>query len=329
MALASLATTMLARIELAARNAACNTDGTEPPERHAAGARVAREFPGLQVACTSADSKTLAFVLEVERWRSPSLRFAPLDEAFDRALAARVGTLRIVGPREALAGVAIEVLTRWQRHVERRNAASATAKFDDLMARHLALHDCSRPLVRADYDHAIDVWRWVLRLAPGAGLEVQAAALLHDLGRLVSEPDARIEQYAADHVMYKNAHAARGAELAWGLCAPILGRAAAERVARLIAHHERPADCDEDVLVLNDADALSFFSLKSSAFLDAYGLKHTARKVSYTLGRMRPAATRRLVEGVRLRPEIAALVWGASARGAGPTMGLERGVLRV
>ena len=329
MALASFASTMLARIELAARKAVRNNEEAAPTQRQAAAARVAREFPGLQVVWTSPDSKSLAFVLEVERWRSPSLCFAPLDETFDRAMAARVTTLRIVGAREALVAVAIEVLTRWQRHVERRNAASATAKFDDLMARHLALHDCSRPLVRADYDHAIDVWRWVLRLAPGAGLEVQAAALLHDLGRLVSEPDARIEQYAADHVMYKNAHAARGAEMAWGLCAPILGRAVADRVAGLIAHHERPADDDEDLLVLNDADALSFFSLKSSAFLDAYGLKHAARKVSYMLGRMRPAAIRRLAQGVRLRPEIAALVWGASARGAVPTMGLERGVLRL
>jgi hypothetical protein len=91
------------------------------------------------------------------------------------------------------------------------------------------------------------------------------------------------------------------------LCAPVLGDPSAWRVAELVAWHERPGR-DEELLLLNDADALSFFSLNSSGFLDYYGPAHTARKVLYTLDRMRPSARRRLRAGIRLRREIEALV---------------------
>jgi hypothetical protein len=295
---------MLARIELDARTQ-IHGNGDE---KCALTEIMKREFRCLEIAWCTAGT-TPGFVIDVNRWQSADLCFVPLDEALERALAGGMRVLRVpqAGSAESTARVALEAITRWQRYVELRNAASSSSAFDDLLARHAALHDRSKPLVRADHDHAVDVWRWVLRLQPTASIELQAAALLHDVERLESEPDVRIEHRAPDYGKFKDAHAARGAETARELCAPVLGDPSAWRVAELVARHETRAH-DEELLLLNDADALSFFSLNSSGFLDYYGPAHTARKVLYTLDRMRPSARRRLRAGIRLRREIEALI---------------------
>src|SRR5436305_48053 len=85
------------------------------------------------------------------------------------------------------------------------------------------------------------------------------------------------------------------------------GAFALTRAARLIAGHERPpAPGDPDaagLALLNDADALSFFSLNSVGYLDYFGPEPTRRKVAWTLRRLRPAARRHLA-GMRLVPEV-------------------------
>jgi hypothetical protein len=171
--------------------------------------------------------------------------------------------------------------------------------------------------VRADYDHALDVWQWILRLNPGASLGLQLAGLFHDIERLASEADERIEQKAPDYQAFKDTHARAGARLA----AQVLdesGIAAADvgRVERLIQEHERPlaSPRDADLATLADADALSFFSLNSPGFADYYSAEHTRKKVRYSLRRMTAAAQLRLPE-MRLRPDIAALVAEARADG--------------
>lgn len=63
-----------------------------------------------------------------------------------------------------------------------------------LLRRHRSLHPADKPLVRADYRHALDVWQWVLRLDPEAGGAVQIAALFHDVERIFTEAESRSEQ---------------------------------------------------------------------------------------------------------------------------------------
>jgi hypothetical protein len=161
--------------------------------------------------------------------------------------------------------------------------------------------------VSADYDHARDTWRWVLRLHPEASAAVQIAALFHDVERLVSESDQRIEHHAPDYAKFKDAHAAAGARLTAaalvGLGAPpgLVGR-----VAELVATHERPAG-DEDKALLNEADALSFFSLNAPGFARYYGPAHTAKKVAYTLARLEPRG-RQVLREIRHRADIARLI---------------------
>jgi hypothetical protein len=217
--------------------------------------------------------------------------------------------LLLAGAEERLPGFAREVLTRHQRLMDRRNAASRSGLFDRVLAAHRALHDLAKPLVRADYNHALDTWQWVLRLEPEADLAVQLAALFHDVERLVSEADVRIEHHAANYQDFKDDHALRGAWMA----DQTLDRAGVDertrrRTARLIAEHERPPAVNDpeagEIALLNDADALSFFSLNSVGYLDYYGPEQTRRKVAYTLRRLRPGSLRYL-DGMRLRPHVA------------------------
>lgn len=172
---------------------------------------------------------------------------------------------------------------------------------------HRTLFDLTKPLVAADYDHALDTWRWLLRLDLGASPALQLAGLFHDVERLESEPEQRIEHLAPSYQDFKTAHARAGASRAASvLDSAGLPRALVTRTQWLIESHETPGD-DEELAALNDADGLSFFSLNAWGFAEYFGLEHTRRKVTYTLNRMRPRA-RRYLARFRHHPRIGALL---------------------
>ena len=253
--------------------------------------------------------------LRSEDWESPFFNFYDFDFQVDGLAAAGAFAVVLAGAPDRLPRALHEVLTRCQRHMDRRNAASRGPSFDRVLAVHRGVHDLAKPLVRADWNHALDTWQWTLRLEPEADLAVQLAALFHDVERLATEADARIEPRARSvrgYQEFKDDHARRGADLAAeALAAAGVDPATVARVTRLIASHERkPAPGHPDaagLAMLNDADALSFFSLNSVGYLDYFGPEPTRRKVAWTLRRLRPAARRHLA-GMRLVPEIAAAV---------------------
>jgi hypothetical protein len=256
-----------------------------------------RPSPGLVVVPTS-------------YWQSPAFDPFVLDDAVARAVAeAGHFMLRLDDDARVndLAAAAVQVVTRCQRHLDGRNESSDTALFDAILVRHRDLHDLDKPLVAADHAHARDTWRWVLRLEPAAGVAVQVAALFHDIERLISESERRVEQHAPDYRAFKEAHAVTGARLASACVLAAGGGAAlADRVAELVASHEHP-EADPDKALLNEADALSFFSLNAPGFARYYGPTHTARKVAYTLARLGPRGRRELAR-VRHRADIAGLI---------------------
>lgn len=261
-------------------------------------AGLAAEYPTVELVCASRPGPE-DVIVGIDAWSiAPS--FAPFDSAVEASTSDAVA---ICGAASELASVATEVLTRYQRHLDRRNAASSTLLFDEVLRRHAELHDVEKPLVKADLDHAIDTWQWTLRLDPDASLAVQLAALFHDVERLESEPDVRIEQHAPDYAAFKDNHAARGAERAEEvLRAAGVDPTVAARTREIVATHERRGT-DYEVDLLNDADALSFFSLNSPGYADYFGPEQTRKKVAYTLRRLGADARTRL-DSVRLRPDV-------------------------
>lgn len=262
---------------------------------------VSAEFPSVGFELGKIENLP-SLSLTADEWESPRFPFYEFDTRVED-----MPRLDLAAEPGRLPGMALEVLTRCQRLIGRRNAASSNRIFDLVLDRHRSLHDLNKPLVRADWAHSLDVWQWTVRLDPEAGLAVQLAALFHDIERLVYEADARIEHQAGDYQGFKDEHARRGAEMADGALEQA-GVDAATRiqVARLIAGHERSSN-DRDPALLNDADALSFFSLNSPGYVDYFGPEAARRKVAWTIARLRPGARRRLA-GVRLRPDVAEML---------------------
>ncbi len=192
----------------------------------------------------------------------------------------------------------------------RRNTRSAGPLFERILADHRALHDLEKPLVKADHDHALDTWQWVLELDPDAGLALQAAALYHDVERLDSEAEERVEHRAPDYQAFKDEHARRGALVAArALAAAGLPSSETAHVIDLVSGHERPFALGEAAL-LADADVLSFFSCNLEGFLRCYGPSHTQLKIAWSWRRLRPEA-RRMIERIRWSRDAALLVAAA------------------
>jgi hypothetical protein len=262
---------------------------------------VEREFPTISVERASQCGPS-DIVVDDYVWRG-AFDLRTLDEKIEHA--GSVVSLSVRGHHAER--IACEVLTRYQRFLSRRNHVSSTALFDAVLRAHAGLHDLSLPLVKADLDHAIDTWQWMLRLQPEVGLAPQLAALFHDIERLESEPRERIEHRAPDYQTFKDAHAQKGADRAYEILVKVgVSADDAERARDLVCRHERRAG-DSEVLLLNDADALSLFSLNSPGYIDYFGVAQTRRKVAYTLSRLGPRAKERL-DCVRLRPDVERLL---------------------
>jgi hypothetical protein len=73
----------------------------------------------------------------------------------------------------------------------------------------------------------------------------------------------------------------------------------------LLRRHEARGNDDVELDLLNDADALSFFSLNAQGYLHYFGPEQTERKVRYTLARMGDRA-RHVLRRLRLPRRIAA-----------------------
>ncbi|HEY5961543.1 MAG TPA: DUF4202 family protein [Polyangiaceae bacterium] len=241
--------------------------------------------------------------IDVVRWQSNDVDLLELDRQFhSNEDKNRDCELWIRGGVDDAPGVPLQILTRYQRLLP-LEGDGLPAWFSDVLAVHHQLFDLKKPLVRADFDHAHDTWRWVRRLLPNASPALQLAALFHDIERLVSEADKRIEHTTVDYGLFKRRHAEGSArivsELLKRTCTP---EAVVKDVAHLVMRHESPGD-NEDLMLLNDADALSFFSLNSWGFVRYFDAAHVQKKVRYTLGRMRPTA-RDLLASLRMPPAV-------------------------
>jgi hypothetical protein len=244
--------------------------------------------------------------LALAEWQSDSFPFRDFDRLAETLAADAPGgafEIRLSGEARRLAATARQVVTRCQRLAARRNAASACDLFERALAGHRRLHDRNRPPAAAIHAHALDTWQWLLRLDPEAGLAPQLAALFHDVDRLAAEAGTPggAGAWVADELL---------AELDVDLALRV-------RVHRLITRR-RPASSAADpfaaeTALLDDADALSFFSLESAGCLDDFGAEQAARQVAHALARLRPVS-RALLRGLRLRTKVARLLERELAR---------------
>ncbi|MFP3940010.1 MAG: DUF4202 family protein [Thermoanaerobaculia bacterium] len=277
-------------------------------------------FAGLLGAASAASG--VAVRLDARDWNRGAIDPLRLDERVDRLAAGGPFHLVLAGSPGELRRARGEVALRCQRWKGRRNRASMGEGFGRVLRRHRAIHDLDRPLVRADYRHALDTWQWVLRLEPGASLAVQVAALFHDVERLDSEADERSGEAGSDdgYGAYKTRHAQASAAAAREALAevPVLpgtARAAAE----LIAAHDRPGGVqglarqrsgrpgEGELALLEDADALSFLTLNALGYRAYHGPERAVRKTAWTLRRLSRRGWRHL-EGASIDPDVAALV---------------------
>jgi hypothetical protein len=285
-------------------------------ERVALREYIRRQFPHVQQGYVP-DSITI----DVSDWSDPDASLLEFDRRVNpledhvRSTGMRVG-FRIVGREKQHTIRAItQILDRYQRLFPRWPGSQSTRDvLASVLDAHASMHDIRKPLVRADYDHAIDVWQWVLRLCAQASLALQVSALFHDIERLVSECDIRVEQRASNYLQFKHAHASNGSVMLRAALAELGLGPDLDRAAQLVARHEQPGT-DQELQVLNDADGLSFFGLNSSGFLAYFGEEHTRMKVAYTLRRMRPEA-QRYVRDMRLDAVVSSLVQAHVCTGA-------------
>jgi hypothetical protein len=237
-------------------------------------------------------------------WLADDVDLLQIDGQVHRFEDARLPfCLVLEGDQDQAELVATQILTRYQRLLPLGEEFNQRSVLDVLPA-HRALFDTSKPLVRADYDHALDTWRWVLRLSPTASIQLQLAALFHDIERLSTEADVRVEHLAPDYLEFKRLHAAAGALYLTRFLTRIgFASDIVERVGDLVRSHEEPGSGTE-LALLNDADSLSFFSLNSWGFFTYFGEEHTRMKVRFTLGRMSRNA-RAWLPTLRQHPRVA------------------------
>lgn len=261
----------------------------------------AAEFPTVRVSrCRGGRFTGLSFLAEAVR--NPRFDYFGFDRQLD-AHADEPFAIRIEGNADIVWDEVARLVCRAQRCIGRRNRHSSASWFNELLRLHRSLHDLEKPLVRADYDHAIDTWQWTLRCDPDASAAVQIAALFHDIERLETEAEVRVESSADDYAAFKDAHARHGAaKLREILRVLELDAGLVTRAAELVENHER-AGMDHEARILADADALSFFSFNSPGFLDYFGPAHTKRKIAHSLRRLSPKGRAKLAH-VRMRADV-------------------------
>jgi predicted metal-dependent HD superfamily phosphohydrolase len=278
------------------------------------------QFPGVSGLAESLAGEPASWVDRVEvdaaAWTRGEIEPTGLDDRIDTLAEGGPFAVAIFekldqadAPGASADQVAEDLAVRCQRWSGARNAASEAPEFACLLLRHRDLHPLDKPLLRADYRHALDVWQWVLRLDPEAGAAVQLAALFHDVERIFTEADSRGEQAVVDYDDYKARHAERSAlvteEVLREQGTPVGLRT---RVAELIAGHDQPGRVDgADGELLEDADALSYFSLNSSGYLSYYGAEQARRKIGWTRARL-SARGHGWLGRLRLPPGVTALL---------------------
>ena len=135
---------------------------------------LARELPSVRpeiaTACGVCDA-----IVDAAEWTAAT----DLD-ALDAAVAySPSDALSIRGTSDQIVLTACQVLGRYQRFIERRNAFSSSRAFDIVLRGHRGAYGADI----AGCERSLDRWQWLLRIAPNASVAAQIAALFRNAGR--------------------------------------------------------------------------------------------------------------------------------------------------
>ncbi len=151
--------------------------------------------------------------------------------------------------------------------------------------------------------HGYDVQRWAKILDPQASDELLAAALLHDVERIVNLEQNKAfggDRNSPEYKAHKRQHAQRSASyVSEQLSALGIPSEQTIKIALLIAHHDDSGDQvtqinDPDLNTLVAADSFSFFTSVASDMLVREGESRLADKVFFMVEKM-PVSLRQLL----------------------------------
>ncbi len=157
---------------------------------------------------------------------------------------------------------AVELLNRYHRFLPLPSGAVVPPELDTALRAYHALFPLSDSAARERHEAGLDTWRWLLRLTPRASLELQVAALFHDVA--LGDLEATLQQ------------------LPLQCCAKL-------RTVELSLFYDEPG-CDSELAQLRTARALSFLSLESWRFLRQHGASAARAKAEQLLLRLDSAA---------------------------------------
>jgi len=126
----------------------------------------------------------------------------------------------------------------------------------------------SRSEVPEDYAHAKNVKDWVLKFRPEADWALQIAAFAHDIERALPRRKVVRSKFAS-YNDFKNVHALNSARVVQEILDKYpQSRKVKNKIINLIKNHELGQSKDSDLVILKDADSLSFFELNLLAYAE-------------------------------------------------------------
>jgi len=144
----------------------------------------------------------------------------------------------------------------------------------------------SRSPVPEDYDHARNVLEWVNYFNKNASVALQIAALAHDIERAVPEKKVLRKNFAS-YDAFKWAHAQNSARIARDvLIAFPISRQLIQKVEYLIRYHEFGHGDDPELIILKDADSLSFFEKNLPHYYQREGKQETWFRMQWGFNRL-------------------------------------------
>ncbi|RLB26365.1 MAG: hypothetical protein DRG66_06930 [Deltaproteobacteria bacterium] len=133
-----------------------------------------------------------------------------------------------------------------------------------------------KSLVSEDPLHAKNTLEWLLKLKPDADEALKIAALGHDIERAIEHRKVKLKDYGS-YDEFKEAHALNSARILEEIMKDCnVRKELIDDVFFLVSHHETGGD--GGIVVLRDADSISFFHVNLPYYFVRNSIEETKRR---------------------------------------------------